>query len=311
MDFIAIDFETATALSDSACSLGLVFVDNLQIIDKKYYLIKPPNLDFDNSNIDIHGITPDMVRDSHCFSDVWLRIKNYFNGDNLIVAHNSSFDMSVLWCCLESCGYTIPNFPYADSISLTTPKETIGTSLVDRCKFYSVTLADHHDALADATACAEIVIKALEMSGFHSFNSYMLRRNRFVKNFVELNPMRSMIGSKIKKYKNASIRISELAATVDEFDDLHPFYQKNFVFTGELRTIGRKEAMQKVLNCGGCVKSGVSSKTHYLIVGLQDNSIVGDDGLSSKEEKAYDLIEQGHDIQILNEQEFLSILNED
>ncbi len=37
--------------------------------------------------------------------------------------------------------------------------------------------------------------------------------------------------------------------------------------------------------------------------------IVGDDGLSTKEEKAYDLIEKGHDIKIINEDEFLSLID--
>ena len=101
--------------------------------------------------------------------------------------------------------------------------------------------------------------------------------------------------------------MSELKTEITEFDSAHPLYGKSCVFTGELQKIERRTAMQKVLDVGGSVKSSVSSKTNYLIVGIQDKAIVGDDGLSAKEEKAYSLIEQGHDIKIINENEFLEL----
>ena len=46
MNFVAIDFETANEKRASACSLGLVVVKNSQIVDKRYYLIKPKELRF-------------------------------------------------------------------------------------------------------------------------------------------------------------------------------------------------------------------------------------------------------------------------
>ena len=41
LDFIAIDFEIANNKISSACSLGMAFVKDNQIIDEKYYLIIP------------------------------------------------------------------------------------------------------------------------------------------------------------------------------------------------------------------------------------------------------------------------------
>ncbi|MEM5591001.1 hypothetical protein AAHH67_03470 [Niallia circulans] len=43
--------------------------------------------------------------------------------------------------------------------------------------------------------------------------------------------------------------------------------------------------MQQVVNVGGIIKSGVSSKTDYLVVGDQDQKLVGSEGISSKEKK--------------------------
>jgi DNA polymerase-3 subunit epsilon len=39
MDFITIDFETATADRDSPCEIGLTFVKDRQIIETKSWLI--------------------------------------------------------------------------------------------------------------------------------------------------------------------------------------------------------------------------------------------------------------------------------
>ena len=74
-DFIAIDFETANSSMGSACSMGLAFVLNNEIVDTKYYLIQPPLLEFDISNIEIHGITAEMVKDAPTFDEVWEEIE--------------------------------------------------------------------------------------------------------------------------------------------------------------------------------------------------------------------------------------------
>ncbi|WP_026565554.1 hypothetical protein [Bacillus sp. UNC41MFS5] len=51
--------------------------------------------------------------------------------------------------------------------------------------------------------------------------------------------------------------------------------------------------LMQVVNSGGIIKSGVSSKTDVLIVGIQDQSLVGESGLSTKESKANELINKG------------------
>jgi len=67
--------------------------------------------------------------------------------------------------------------------------------------------------------------------------------------------------------------------------------------------------MQMAINVGAVVKTSVSKKTHYLVVGKQDTDLVGEDGLSSKEEKAYELNASCQaDIKIIKEQEFLDLI---
>jgi DNA polymerase-3 subunit epsilon len=45
--FVALDFETANRYRDSACAIGLVRVENNQIVEKVSYLIRPPQRQFE------------------------------------------------------------------------------------------------------------------------------------------------------------------------------------------------------------------------------------------------------------------------
>ena len=50
-------------------------------------------------------------------------------------------------------------------------------------------------------------------------------------------------------------------------------------------------------------------QTNFLVVGEQDCSLVGDDGMSTKEERAYQLINEcGVDIKIIDEATFLKLI---
>jgi len=68
MNFIAMDFETANYQRHSACSLALVMVENSQIVDEYYTLIKPETKFF-WKNMQIHGIHPEDVADAPKFPE--------------------------------------------------------------------------------------------------------------------------------------------------------------------------------------------------------------------------------------------------
>ena len=61
MEFVTIDFETATADRHSICSVGIVTFKDNQIVDEYYHLVKPDVEYFDPYNVEINGITEEMV----------------------------------------------------------------------------------------------------------------------------------------------------------------------------------------------------------------------------------------------------------
>lgn len=312
-DFIAIDFETANSSMGSACSMGIVYVADNQIVDEKYFLIKPPLMVFDEDNVKIHGISQDMVEDAPTFDMVWEKIKDDLC-ENTLVAHNAQFDMSVLKCCLEYYEIDIPDIIYVCSIPISTKVcEGKSTKLVDRAAELGIPIDHAHNALSDAKACAQLVIKTLDISNSRlktnprSFEKFCSVYSSIkVKTLLDLKAQKQF--SKGKQFGN-KIAITSIQSTVDTADENHIFFNKRFVFTGELSGIARKDAMQEVVNKGGILQSSVNKKLDYLVLGVQDLKIVGKDGMSSKERKAKEFISAGIPIKILNEQEFIALLN--
>ena len=94
MDYVAIDFETANSRGDSVCSIGLSRFSDGKEVDRYYALVNPRQY-FSRGNIQIHGITEDMVAREPDFAGLYPDIRSFIGTDPL-VAHFAQFDMSCL-----------------------------------------------------------------------------------------------------------------------------------------------------------------------------------------------------------------------
>ncbi|GKS80814.1 exonuclease [Ligilactobacillus pabuli] len=166
MDFIALDFETASPKRHSACSLALTVVRQNQVVDEMYSLIKPPT-EFAPGNVRIHGITARDVANSPTFPELWPHITNFFGPNKLIVAHNAAFDVSVLRKTLGFYQLDIPNFLVLDTLKTSRQllKGLPNYKLNTVCDYLSVSLKHHHNALADSQACAQILLSEAQQFG--------------------------------------------------------------------------------------------------------------------------------------------------
>ena len=310
-DFVAVDFETATRQYNSACSIGIAAVKDGEVVENFYSLIQPPNLEFEPDNIQIHGITPEMVKNAPTFDDVWRNIQKFF-GPHLVIAHNARFDMLVL---KHSLGWFRPeDFHYVDSVSIAKDFVPGSKSLAHCVQHFGIEMGCHHNALDDALACANVVQCCLNASDAKNIGQLCFSQpNIKIRLFSELSDSEREFNTRKKSatpvWKRASaVRPADITPCTDSFCCTHPLYQKNIVFTGEL-SIDRAVAMQMAVDVGAVVKSGVSGKTDYLVVGTQDLALVGADGMSSKEEKAYALNQTGKaHIKIIREQEFIDLV---
>jgi len=158
MDFITIDFETATKKPESAIAVGLVRYHNYQPVSTYYSLIRPPNLYIRPDFTDIHGLTVDDVRDAPDFEQIWEIEISEFIGPTLLAAHNASFDMKVLKATLEWYKIPVPELSYFCTLNLARkawPKLE-HHSLDALAENFKINF-NHHNALDDALTCGKLV----------------------------------------------------------------------------------------------------------------------------------------------------------
>lgn len=170
MDFTAIDFETATSKSTSICSLGICVVENSKIALRKEILIHPVPFEFNEYNIKIHGITPDMVQNAPTFDKYWGMLRPYID-NRLIVAHNASFDVGCLRASLEQFKVPYPTFDYICTVKLSQKAypELKSHKLNNLCDALGISFS-HHRAADDAYACASVLLRIMEDYSLETFS---------------------------------------------------------------------------------------------------------------------------------------------
>lgn len=158
MTFTAIDFETATAFHP--CSVGIVTVENGIIVEEFVSLIKPPNNLYSSFTIQVHGINPRDTANAKSFSEIYPEIRNRLK-NRIVVAHNESFDRNVLKKSMELYDFDYEELNIAArwecTMKLYKAKGLRPTKLSDCCREMNITL-NHHEALSDARACAQLYI---------------------------------------------------------------------------------------------------------------------------------------------------------
>ena len=153
-NFTAIDFETASGYRNSICQIGLVQVENGIITVTLNLLVQPPKNYYWSNFIDIHGITPAITKNEPTFDQIWHLVAPFIIGKN-VVAHNGfGFDFPVLDKTLFHYGLPIPDYDKYCTYKI------YRSNLADLCKEHNIPL-DHHNALSDARACAELYLKYL------------------------------------------------------------------------------------------------------------------------------------------------------
>lgn len=162
VDFTAIDFETANSSSASACSVGLARVRGGAVVAREEWLIRPPeqHARFDAFNIHLHGITAEMVARARGWDEQLADLVGFIGAD-VVVAHNAGFDMGVIRAACAATIQPTPKFRYLCSVQVARKTYDLQSySLPYASAAAGFREFSHHDALADAEACAAIIVDA-------------------------------------------------------------------------------------------------------------------------------------------------------
>ena len=299
LSFCAIDFETANRFRASPCAVGLVRVVDGEVAGTRRYLMRPPEGydDFEPFNIHIHGITPAMVQNQPRFAERLPQILAFADGLPF-VAHNAGFDMGVIRDACNVSDLAWPEMTYACTLGLARLTwDLLSYSLPWVADAASVPLDHHHDPEADARAAALILLAIAEHFGAATLDDVVATT-------------RCAFGSMSPGMQIAYHRLrSEAPAAYEDADPAHPLNGLEIAFTGELASMTRAAAWDRVAEVGGRPATGVTKHTNMLVFGHQDAwKLRPGEALSAKARRARDLRERGQQIEIVPELDFLQLL---
>lgn len=173
MKAICIDFETANHSPRSACALGVTELQDGQVTNTWYTLVRPhPEYGvFNPFNIRIHGIRPRDVDKAPPFDVLWETLLPQL-ADGFLVAHNAAFDIGVLTQTLDLYGIPYPEIPYLCTCKLARrvwpdlPNHKLNTLAAHLGHRFV-----HHHAGEDATACGKVLSACLTDLGVPSWDN--------------------------------------------------------------------------------------------------------------------------------------------
>ena len=289
--YVVLDLET-TGLSpewDSIIEIGAIKVCEGKIVDTYQQLINP-GFEIDDFIQNLTGITNEMLKSQPSISDVLPDIEAFI-GNNIVVGHNVNFDINFFY----------DNFDYF-------LKRPFTNSFIDTMRISRKVLPDlRHHRLIDVVN--ELGIEGSEFHRALSDCEYTFKIYEVMKVLVE-HDFEGQENFKKLFHRHTSIDFTKLKPDSDEFDNAHPLYGKNCVFTGALEKYTRQQAAQIVVNLGGQCENNVTKKTNFLILGNNDYCTSIKDGKSNKQKKAEEYKLKGFDIEIIPENVFYDMINE-
>lgn len=304
ISFVALDLETATFNRRTICEIGLTFVNNSVIEETKSWLVRPEDNEYDGFNIAIHGITPQMTKDSPSFKQVWEEIRPLLEG-RVVVAHNTGFDMYALRDAFDYDEIPYPHFIFFCSYRAAkyTVPEAYSYSLPIICEHLGIPFGHHHRAGGDSAGCASVFLEAFRRSGVSTLEEFQ-KKYEFKCGEFDDKLFRPQLATKTSYVKPSKEYVGDPA----KLDVGSYFYGRTVCFTGKCEYGTRDKLLQKIADIGGTPVNSVSKTTNILVVGQQDYRRVGEAGISGKQQKAFDLKDVGVDIEIMSEAEFLNMI---
>lgn len=167
LNFIAIDFETATGRRASVCEAGICVVRDGRIVETRSWLVRPQDNMYSYWNMQIHGIRPNDTEQSPEFPEVWAEISGYLDECPVLVSHNAAFDISCIRSSLELYGLPKPDVTYYCSLRAARKLYDFGCNTLDYlCDQFEIPCGQHHRAGDDAEMCARLFIREVKDAGW-------------------------------------------------------------------------------------------------------------------------------------------------
>ncbi|MPQ42410.1 PolC-type DNA polymerase III [Clostridium tarantellae] len=158
-EFVVFDIETTgfSNKNDKIIEIGAVKVKEGKIIDTFSTFVNPKR-HIPYNITELTGITEEMVKDSPSIAEILPDFINFI-GDAVVVAHNANFDVGFIKRNLQVTGLQLNN-PIMDTVPLVRflYPDLKRAKLNVVAKHLGISLENHHRAVDDAKATAEILL---------------------------------------------------------------------------------------------------------------------------------------------------------
>ena len=278
-DYVVIDIES-TGLQfqfDEIIEIGIARVRNNIVVETYSQLIKPIQA-INGFITSFTGITNDMVKNMPSILDVKDSVLEFI-GDDIILGHNTAFDLAFLNFrfntkisnqYMDTLQFARKVFPNLKNHKLTTLVKNFNLS------------KNEHRALADCISTKQLYDLIKKTMAEKNFKIETLWSTGKVKNIVSNNTV---------------------------FDEDGPYYERHMVFSGTLEKMTKSEAEQLVVDVGAILDNSVTKKTNILILGSTEQNSILKGKKSAKQIKAEKYIQEGQDLEIIDQFTFYNIMD--
>lgn len=288
MNFAVIDVETANPDYASICSIGAVRYRNGVPTDEFYTLANPQGAFW---NTYIHGISAQDVENAPLTGEALTMLQEWLADDVDRVVCHMPFDRTATRKAAEALGIDWSSLKFHDSaraVKLAWEEyRRKGYGLGKITKVLGIEF-DHHNALADAKAAAQVLMKAAERLGVGQ---------------EVLFDQISMDAAAIRRRAYYSKNTEKPEANPDG-----EFFGQSICFTGSM-SIVRSEAKALAAAVGFDPKSTVGKNVTILVSGDADPSkFAAGEKKSSKMRAAEEKIAGGQELRIITPEDFAAMV---
>lgn len=258
-NFIAIDFETASEQRTTPISVGIVKIQNNELIfDQTFFsLINPRTTIFNQISIGKHGLTYEKVKDAPDFIELWNMVLKSMISENIVIVHQTATDISVIRKCIELYELDHVNFKYISTLEIAKnlKLDVNKFGMKELCNHYNIPYSDNHKSDEDAVALGRLF---LELSKNPKF-----KITKYLKDAYPVKSGNSYI------YTDDIIDVQEkYQISFTEFKNIN-FNGKSVLFSGKsIDGFSISQIEEAIISKGGIIKDDVSSKLDFFIAGI-------------------------------------------
>ncbi len=301
--FIFFHAENVNESQNSICHLIIIPVVNGQQ--------QPPHEFFFNPEAPflkvMSGLTCSQVESFAPYSVQWPRVQEIFDKFDMAVSSAEGHSARSLYGTLTRLGLDFNQIIYCNAKAIcrrTLDEVSYSLDYLSYKLYNDCICAD--DPVSIARRWCELALRGLSDVKDENFNDFLNSAKIMHGVIAPWEFVPSLCARDYSKHKSHALDPSSV--DVDARPD-NPLFGLNVVFTGKLESMKRDEARAAVIKIGGYAPERLTQETDLLVVGVQDLRVVGEKGLSGKMKTAEKYRAAGRQIEIIDEADFLEMLN--